>query len=295
MPGVKLSREDTGRLVVTVSQSWIGTFFDCAESARRELLDPEMDGTNEQHQIGTTLHTYAAQRLRGWDADRAKVWAQSELLVEFPRIKHVRIKTFETAWRYAEEAIAAWEAEMFPSLDPSYIETTLQAALWGDDDILIMLEGTPDLIDADGDIHDWKTTTKPWDYREKQKWAIQPTAYYALAQGNQLSPSGTFRYWVWNKQEKQSQRITVTRTDADVIRLGRQARQIAHQIVNYIDAPRWAMNDQSWLCSEKWCPWHPTCPVSGFTDRQPKAPVTLDALVKSPSSTRETTDEEGTS
>lgn len=274
MPGVRRQLGHDGKIEVIVTQSWLNTFLECAESARRQYHEPDVDDTNEQHQIGTTMHTYAAARLNGDPQGEALAKARAELAEAWRTIKHVNVKTFDTAWRIALAAIGAWEAAIFPKVEPDLIEQTLSAVIVETDQVRIILEGTPDLYDYAGVIWDWKTSNREWEFREHAKWDIQPTAYYFLLKENGYGPSGKFVYFVYNKKTKFYQLFDLKRTDDDVAFLRHQISQAVEQLLNYADQ-EWALNNQSWLCSEKWCPWFKTCRGGAQPDNPQEAHVTL--------------------
>lgn len=274
MPGVARTIREDGRIEIVVSQSWLNTFLECAESARRQFHEPDVDDTNEQHAIGTAMHTYAAARLNGTTAFDAYAVAYNELKTAWPKIKHVKVKTLETAWRIASEAIECWDREIYPLVDPDLIEETMRAVIVETDQVVVYLEGTPDLYDYARVIWDWKTASQSWEWREHAKWDIQPTSYFFLLKANGYNPSGRFIYFVYNKTTKNFQMIEMTRTDADVAFLRHQIAQAAEQLINYAEQ-EWALNNQSWLCSDRWCPWFQTCRGGAQPDSPQEASVTI--------------------
>jgi hypothetical protein len=274
LPGIKKRTGADGKLEVVVSQSWLNTYLECAESARRQFHEPDVDDTNEQHAIGTAMHTYAAARLNGADESEARAKARAELVAAWRTIKKVKIKTFDTAWRTAQEAIACWEQYIFPVIDPDLIEETLSAVIIEGPDVRVIVEGTPDLYDMSRCMWDWKTTSQMWEWREHAKWDIQPTVYYFLLKENGYNPNGNFVYFVYNKKTKTHQIIDCHRNDSDVAWLRHQIEQAVSQLINYSDQ-EWALNNQSWLCSDRWCPWYQTCRGGAQPGSSDAAKVTI--------------------
>lgn len=256
MPGIKVEAEGSKK-VITMSQSWLRTYLECGESARRDMYE-KVDGTNEQHLIGTAFHSYAETRENGADAETALDVARQVFDEAWPDVRHVVAKKPETAWQHSYRAIEAWEHEVWPSLDPMLVEYEMNGLAYHDDECEVWISGTPDLVDTDVDCWDWKTANDEYEAREYQRWAIQPTVYTWLLHVMGYEPSGWFRYWIWLKKSKCSQRVNVYRNEVHWSWMKDQVAQAADQIL-HSKAKKWHLNDQSWLCSEKWCPYYADC------------------------------------
>jgi hypothetical protein len=271
VPGAKVENVD-GKDVITISQSWLTTYLECGEQARRDLYE-KVDGTNEQHLIGTTLHAYAAARLQGEDQGFSIATARDVFSDAWHDVRHVNMQKPETAYKYARAAIDLWEKEQYPYIDPLLVEYEMSAIIHCEPGLEVWLSGTPDCVETDREVKDWKTANDWFDELLYQRTDIQSSAYTWLLEVTGYEPTGWFEFWVYNKKAGYSQTVRVFRGPTHWAWLKEQCIQAADNIRNN-KAKKWHLNDQSWLCSQKWCPYYSDC--KGSLGEFPTKPATLE-------------------
>jgi hypothetical protein len=145
--------------------------------------------------------------------------------------------------------------------DDSLTEHTFTVPIATRDHVELYLTGTIDGVRPMQYLVDWKTAARPYKRWERQRWAIQPTVYYAAARWQGLiGEHGLFKYVIFEKSLKvlEPQVIEVTRGPGHVDWLTETLWTCYDLWVAHPDGP-WPLNDQHALCSEKWCPFWTTC------------------------------------
>ena len=139
----------------------------------------------------------------------------------------------------------------------------------------VYLCGTADLVLVGEGLIDWKTAGREYRRWEKQRWAVQPTVYtYAAAQAGLLGgrvdserDSGLtypFEFVVFPRGRKGGiQHVLVDRGRDHwswlYMQIVPMVRDILMQAPFGWEEEPWQMNDQSALCSQKWCEYWSTC------------------------------------
>lgn len=272
MPGIKLStaRSD-GRLQVTFSQSWLNTFMECPEQARREMAGTLPYSPTDATAIGTGVHAgieHVLKREDGNPLDAAIAAFDAE--VQHINFRWVQVKKKDTAYSHIQQALDAWATHIFPQLgEPIGIEEPFRLFLCSGEDRgvpwVAYIEGTWDAEFADG-LWDWKTAGDERKYKDGfggegwklKRWAIQPTVYtLALAtKYDDFSPK-EFTYAAMVKGTDTCQVLNVQRDESHWAWLREQVASVMALIVSDVDP--WPLNDHSALCSPKWCMAWPTC------------------------------------
>lgn len=257
MPGVQV--DDEG--VYTFSQSWLNTFMNCPEQARRDLVGELPRQETDATAIGTAMHSGIEAVLRGGSVADGEAAAKEELgrLVDLPHFRMVQAKTIPTMVKTMMRCYSIWVDNCLPGLGhPLYVEETFTVD--GLAQGRARLKGTMDFVDDRHEIWDWKTSGRPYETWEKERWAIQPTAYALGLQqllGQRLDPVH-FNYAVCIKGGKQQyQLLSVQRTQKHMLWLEEQITSIIKLIE--ADLPVWPLRDQHALCSPKWCPVYSDC------------------------------------
>lgn len=242
-------------------QSWLNTAATCPERARRELTKTIPNSETDAAAVGTAVHAGIEEFLRSGCSYRDAVDIASERFAEIEqhpdfvwtkyshRVAHGLIETFLGHWWGIRE-----------QFQPLEIEHQFDVLLHEDDERIIRLTGTIDLIDKRLGLIDWKTSGRgAYDTWEYDRWAVQPTVYsWALYGGSdQKHP---FTYCVMHKEGVQQ--FTVWRDASDWNWL----RQRAIGYARLIEAglPEWPLHDNHALCSAKWCPAWLLCKGAHF-------------------------------
>lgn len=170
-------------------------------------------------------------------------------------MKWTKYKNAGAIQKDGRKQVGAWLDEVEPQVQPALVEPFMARTIVADAERSISMEGTPDCIDADGVVWDWKTGTRQYREWEYQRQAIQPTVYSFLAQWH-LPPPWRFRYAILRPNGTVDY-CSVTRSPSDHRWLMQKVINLA--ITLEAELPAWPVNDQGWWCSEKWCPAWSTC------------------------------------
>ena len=253
MPGIDVTPEPS-----TVSQSWLNTAMTCPEQARLEMHGELPRKESDATAIGTSLHTGIETVLRGGTLDDGEAAAIEcfDGLTALDEFVWIQIKTRDTAIKTLQRVFWTWASEVYPQLPgPRAIEMPFDVALCVVGGVPVHLKGAIDYVDELGDIWDWKSAAS---FRNWSEWEIpkklQPTAYtYGLmmTDNNSVDDEYTFHYAVMSKAKQEHIVFTTTRSLSDWSWLQHQTRNLAELITAGLSA--WPTNDQSALCSPKWC------------------------------------------
>lgn len=261
---------EDGRKQITLRQSWLNTFFNCPELARREAFEG-LEGTEtDATAIGTAMHAGAELAVTGaYDYKSCLDYALSEFERLAPEVRWVQVKRKDTALQYVQTCFDTWWADVRPLLgEPLGIEHTFNVVLWEDDDYVVRLSGTMDFVDDLSIIWDWKSAGDADKYGrnawEHKRWSIQPTVYtYAWwVETGEVVPF-TFAACLKGPTRRPAQFVTVTRDETHWDWLGQQIRPIID--LWEADLKAWPLRDQHVLCSPKWCPAWDTCKGQAVT------------------------------
>lgn len=266
MPGIDIIRSDEGFVTdIYFSQSWLTSLMSCPEQARLDMVGELPRRDTDATATGTAFHWYAEQRLKTNEhpSDLA-VDASNHLftLTELPSFEWVQCKNFSTIEAHLDTCIDIFEAEFFPQVTPKYVEKSFSTQLGTTDNgfdvhgCRLHIKGTPDMIDHDLEIWDWKTAGQERTKWEDERWSIQASSY-AFLLDQHLSPKKRraeyqFRYAVLLKTSGNYQTFTVTRDQRHFDWLRAQCVSAAKMIIENPTGP-WLLVDQSWKCSPKWC------------------------------------------
>lgn len=265
---------------IIVRQSWLNTYMDCPERARRYAARIDIDPPNDASGVGTAFH-YAIELavnalIDGKPAHTVDDMLQAfhyqfDLLCEFGEhdvpMRWVK-RTDRQARLYGEDMIGRFHASVYPHLDPIATEVGFGPELLGvsDDGWCVSAQGSIDCVDRNLGLVDWKSASQTYKAWEKRRWAVQPTVYLRAADAAQLLPEflypPIFTYMVFPDTQKEADRIQllqVTRADTQTAWVVDQVASIARMISALgFDTP-WPKRDQHALCSAKWCPSWSSC------------------------------------
>jgi len=266
MPGIQIEQVD-GLTVYTLSQSWINSFMNCPEQARLEMNGLLPRKESDATAIGTALHSAIEDILKtrsSQKSSRELGVAKLQELIAGPTFQWVQIKTEETAIKTFDRVFDTWMHEIFPQLPTTkFVEYEFDVVLDRTDTRLIRLKGAMDFVDEFGDIWDWKTSNRPYEQWQVDRFKIQPTAY-TLGLSLSTTPDQfefgdemTFHYAVMFKSKPESSIHTTTRNAGQWNWLVHQCKTIIDMVE--ADLKTWPMNDQHALCSPTWCTAWDSC------------------------------------
>ncbi len=280
MPPLKFADLDTEGIqvdpdnkIVTVRQSWLGTYSDCPERARRGAARIDVDGPNDASALGTAVHFAIEQAVNDQLAGTAATLPQMQawFFEEWDVLKEYGERGIPLRWvkrspaqaeSYGLDCVQRFHDGVYPHLEPiatevgfGPLELPHKHNGW-----TVRIQGSIDYVDKRMGLVDWKTASRTYQAWEKRRWAIQPTVYLAaqaLTDGAWAFVPDKFTYVVFPDTKKAADRvqsITVTRSEGQMKWLAAQVATIAETAAALgFDRP-WPTRDQHALCSPTWCP-----------------------------------------
>jgi hypothetical protein len=253
MPGIDIT--DT---TITFSQSWLNTMMNCPEQARLEMVGELPRVENDATACGSAMHAGIEHVVGGGTLTEGEgvAIAKLEELVAQPNFAWVQAKTKETVVRTLQRIYWCWANEVWPQLPGTEaVEFKFDVPIAQTPTRIVRIKGAIDYVDEIGDIWDWKSagSFRQWEQWQVDRYKIQPTVYtYAMAcEHDDLTSERHFHYAVMNKAAQEHRIFSTTRGPSQWNWLADQCNAIALQVE--ADLPRWTPNDQSALCSPKWC------------------------------------------
>lgn len=253
-------------------QSWLDTAFRCNERGRLDLVAPEFKAdTSDAALIGTAAHAAIAAVLNE-EVDPAEIGASAtgevtRLCDELENIQWTKWTLPSQLAGHAARCAIGWRDEIMPSVKPGgFPEIDFKVPLFEHNGRTVGIKGTIDYASPDGSLYDWKTSSKKYSQREKQRAAIQPTVYAAAAMHGALGELSyqypiRFHYGVMVRGETKA-----TTQIVDVQRSKAHEAWLCDHMRTYIDLAdalgverHWPRNEDHYLCSETWCSWWSIC------------------------------------
>jgi PD-(D/E)XK nuclease superfamily len=253
-------------------QSWLETAMRCNERGRLALVKPEFDSAiGDTALIGTAAHAAIAEVLTANDGVSNEIG---------PRARHHALalcdehEVYWTKWTlpthladHASRCAEAWAREIMPCVRPGgLVEVDFTVPLFESRGRTIGIKGTIDYASPDGTLWDWKTASKKYEQREKQRVAIQPTVYATAAMHGVLGDTPyrypiRFHYGVMVRGDARA-----TTQIVDVQRSHAHEAWLLDHLNTYVDLAdalgvfrSWPRNEDHYLCNETWCPWWSIC------------------------------------
>ena len=263
---------DHAAKTIWIRQSWLDNAIRCPERGRFAVTLPQYDDADSDSTFtGTTVHYAIEQYLRG-----AVGLEDMPLVVEAYVEKNLPT---DLEWKKmdgpadivfnARNDVAAFAEHIAPLVprggrcEQSF---AVPLDLWHGD-WRIGIKGTVDYCAPNGELWDWKTSSRKYSARDKQQLAVQPTQYALAAIKGGLGTDWqyelplTFKYGVMEHMAKYArpQIVTVTRTQGHIDWLLAQIQQFVDLALNFGVERHWPRDDDHFLCNEKWCPWWSLC------------------------------------
>jgi len=267
---------------IYIRQSSLKDFLLCPERLRLTTLNPEMKSYNDSAAMGTACHTgiemVLNRQIMPGDIAEASVAAFAALRAkEYEEHgKDIRVTNTNPAqWNTHIASMSnAWVNDIMPSV-PLGGQTEfkfavkvgeverVQPAENGSTHHDLYFEGTADYV-CEGEAWDWKTSGRKYSFNEKQTQDIQSSVYATALVGLGLAEFPmNFSFGVMIRNASSTgQILTVTRDQGSSDFVVAQAVAMAGTILTmetFAPAKQWQINDQHFLCSERWCPVYSLC------------------------------------
>jgi len=259
--------EETKR--VFVRQSWLKDMLLCPERSRLSVVQPEFKSNNDSAVIGTSVHAgiQAVLENKCSLSEVGEISLQHFKTLEAEGIKYTNVDP--DSWHtHVVNLSNAWAKDIYPHVPRGGISEAKFSVPTGSyvNDYELWFEGTMDYLHKDG-IWDWKTAARKYSLSEKQSQDVQSSIYtFAGTKLGVLNDCSLFNFGVMIRvRDAYGQIITVNRTKAHtdfVIKQAMSAVAYGFAMTNGTGIPtdnRWLINDQHYLCSERWCPWWSVC------------------------------------
>jgi hypothetical protein len=152
----------------------------------------------------------------------------------------------------------AWFDEVFEQIEPMRVEEWLDVLIEG-----IKVVGRLDCQTKDGRVHDWKTKNKTPSESDAYK-KVQAEIYTFASGGAPV----TFHYMVDLKKGVTVHQQSVE-TPQEIDLFMEFAQDTVYHTAKAIRAGAFPRNRNSYLCSEKWCPFYEGCVVNPVKEWDP--------------------------
>lgn len=269
-------RVDHASKRVFVRQSWLNDMAICPERARLGAAHPEFRMNTDATNMGTALHAGIEIALEGGDRDA--MWSKvtetyGELAAKPFRVTNVNP---DAIGGFMDAMTTSFYEGILPQVQlggKAELRFASPLGITLRDDYAVWLEGTMDYVDPSGVIWDWKTASRAYNAKEKQKSSIQASVYAAAATRLGMSEYPVdFRYGVMQRTlAVKSQVVSLVRTEAHDRWLQRFVTGAVNTAASNQIGP-WFMNDSSNLCSEAWCPYWSLCKGAFLTEDDMRVP-----------------------
>lgn len=276
-------RHDPTTNRIYVRQSWLGTYLTCPQRSRYDLVMPALRRGSDATAVGTGVHSAIEGYLLGQydDLDSMIARANESVAMELadPNLKLSKISADPEQLRLSVMAmVVAWWDDIRPAVAlGGLVEHRFASPLLTGGEAELWLEGTMDYVAPDGTIWDWKTASRSYYAKEKQKHSHQATCYVAAARALGLVDNGDeptpFRFGVMIRQTTpKAQIVTVSRTIEHVEWLKRQVASVITSAKIVGVEREWAINDQHNLCSSTWCDYWSVCKGVHWSEQDMEPP-----------------------
>jgi len=152
--------------------------------------------------------------------------------------------TAESAYTAGVKKLQSWYDEVLPELKPKIAEYTFDVPLIEDDERIVNMTGTIDLVEEDR-LWDWKFPGRDYsrDAWQYERWDVQSIAYcYAMGIPN-------FSYAVMHPQGVGRMDLVRDQSHFDWLR----TKVLALCRLLETQTGPYPLGDNGWWCSSKWC------------------------------------------
>ena len=272
---------------VFVRQSWLGDALMCPERARLTALHPETRKENDSAMMGTAVHAGIEQVLNseiqpediGDYSVNAFFEREKALNAEGKKINITNTDPKNWA-KHINSMANAWVSDIMPHVPLGGISEYKFATKVADVDnelfeYELWFEGTMDYFHPKG-IWDWKTAARKYYQAEKQTQNVQ-SAVYAEASHvlGMIDYPVEFNFGVMIRNASSTgQIVSISRTPEHGQWIIDQTIALVNNLLTVqakMPSSRWIVNDQHYLCSQRWCPVWSMCKGSYITSETTNA------------------------
>jgi hypothetical protein len=268
---------------IELHQSFVGTWQMCNERGRLSLVEPSFnEPTNDSALIGTGAHR-GIQAVLTKEIEPAAIgsftYETTLKLAEEGNIRYVNYSIPGQLAEYARCCAEAWAKEILPSIEPGgQVEVEFKVPLFKRNGRQVSIAGIMDYVTPSGVIIDWKTASRKFYQKEKQRTAIQPTVYSVAAVRGGLGRP--FEYpvrFLFGVMVRGQTPVRATTQIVEVQRTAAHEGWLLDQIESLLDLAealgvnrRWPRDEDHHLCNETWCPWWSICKGARLSSAQDK-------------------------
>jgi len=266
---------------IFIRQSWLGDALMCPERARLSALHPETRKENDSAMMGTAVHAGIEAVLKeeldpqyiGEHSVEAFRMREQELhaLGKSINITNTEPKNWD---KHINSMAEAWVRDIYPHVPRGGIteykfETKVGAIANELFEYELWFEGTMDYFHPQG-IWDWKTAARKYYEAEKQTQNIQSAIYAESAVTlGMMNYDVDFTFGVMIRNASSTgQILTVNRTASHGQWIINQTKSLVNTLLTMqknLPQEKWLVNDQHYLCSQRWCPVWSMCKGSYIT------------------------------
>lgn len=263
-----IEREDAPNTYdITIRQSWLKDAIVCNERGRHGIVRGNWNMPNELTAFGTGAHAGFELKLNNPNATHDDMldaaMAAFDEIADGGTMRWVRLQRYQIAPKMAD-AVTNWMEGIYPHIEGDVLGVEhnftypLETIEVDGKTLHIAGTGTIDLVTST-QMWDWKTASRKYSPKEKQKQDVQSTMYAgaAVAAGWASWPC-TFQFGVVMR-DGGHQIVPVERDESHLNWLKRTIRPFVRNYFNIGTDEEWAMNDTGFLCSENWCPFWSVC------------------------------------
>ena len=272
---------------VFIRQSWLGDALMCPERARLTALHPETRKENDSAMMGTAVHAGIEQVLNseiqpediGDYSVNAFFEREKALNAEGKKINITNTDPKNWA-KHINSMANAWVSDIMPHVPLGGIsEYKFATKVAGVDNELfeyeLWFEGTMDYFHPKG-IWDWKTAARKYYQAEKQTQNVQSAVYAEASHAmGMIEYPVEFNFGVMIRNASSTgQIVSITRTPEHGQWIIDQTIALVNNLLTVqakMPSTRWIVNDQHYLCSQRWCPVWSMCKGSYITSETTNA------------------------
>jgi hypothetical protein len=252
-----------------VRQSDLDTFNRCNERHRLLLNHPEVS-SNDAAVAGTCTHAgieaLLSKRIEPREIEQWTYEHSLRYCADNP-VRYVAWTLPSHIADHASRCALAFVRDLLPHIETGgQTEASFDVPVFEHLGRQVYITGTTDYVPPTDDaIYDWKTASRRFDQRVKQRTAIQPTVYATAAVrgafGRTYEWPVTFRYGVMvrGREKATTQIVTVQRTHAHEGWLFDQLETYLNTLQLFGVNRHWPRDEDHYLCNETWCPVWALC------------------------------------
>lgn len=266
-------------------QSDINEWLTCPERFRRGIVEaqsPEpVNHESDAALVGTVIHACIEYEFLNGAQNRSKLdeialHMYAKMCHDFRNDPNTVFneasyngkdsKAYEDIVGLVEKWFTSQIRNQYLAYDNVLVEWEFDVPIGRINDVEVFLTGTSDLVIPNVAVIDWKTAGREYQRWEKQRWAVQPSAYTYAAYHHELFDATPipFIFHVFTRgRSGDVQNVECWRGHEHWDWLRNQISPLVTDLIDGLErgwfTGAWQMNDQHALCSSKWCPYWSSC------------------------------------